>query len=63
MTRFDTHSRMQRLGFLARRFGFDVLIVAARGDHVGRAFGPSAANSRSRSSMRVHNGGSGDAGT
>jgi hypothetical protein len=29
MTRSGTHPRMQRLGLLARRFGFDVLIVVA----------------------------------
>jgi hypothetical protein len=37
MTRSDTPVPMQRLGLVAPRFGFGVLIVAARGDHVVRA--------------------------
>jgi hypothetical protein len=35
--------------------------AGARGDHVGRALGCPAAICRSRSSLRVHNGPSGDA--
>jgi len=41
MTRSRSHPRMQRLGLLTRRFGFDGLVVVADRQNGGsRAYGP-----------------------